>query len=204
MSMLSRALLCTAVALSSAASSQTQQAGEATPDWLSQAKIAADMEGITIGEAVRRARLQMLANQQAERFSQDDTFAGSWIEQDRNGFKVTYALRGGGNRAIAEPDLAAVAGFQNVRYSLREIADERRRLTHLLEAQGISVGFEGNVRQNRLFLYPSDAAKVRALVSSGALSLRDFVVVQDKPLRRRREAAVEGAGKTYGEWQTEM
>lgn len=191
-------LLLAAVASSPAAVAQTPQGSP--PDWLSQAKIIAEMQGITVGEAVRRSRLQILANRQAERFAQDDNFAGSWIQQDRNGYKVTYAFRGGGNRTIADPELAAASNFENARYSLREIADERRRLTRLLEAQGISVGFEGNVVQNRLYLYPGDPAKVKELVSSGALTLRDFVVVLDMPLKRRREAAIEGAGPTTGEY----
>lgn len=46
------------------------------PDWLSQAKIAADLEGITIGEAVRRARLQKLAIEQGERVCKRSRFCG--------------------------------------------------------------------------------------------------------------------------------
>ena len=70
-----------------------QQTTGGTPDWLSQAKIAAQLEGVTVGEAVRRARLQNLAIKQAERFATDPDFAGSWIERSGNALKETQYNR---------------------------------------------------------------------------------------------------------------
>jgi hypothetical protein len=67
-----------------------------------------------------------------------------------------------------------------------------------LRSAGIDASFELRVRENQLLLYPSDAAKLKGLVSSGALSLRDFVIIMDKPLVRRNEAAVSGGGPTSG------
>lgn len=177
---------------------QAQQPPTDNPDWLSQAKIVAAAQGISVGEAVRRERLQRLANQQAERFANDENFAGSWISQDRNGFKVNFAFKGGGAKAVGDADLAPVSSFSSTHYSLKEIHAERQRLTEALRSAGINVSFELRVRENQLLLYPSDAAKVKSLVSSGALSLRDFVIIMDKPLVRRAEAAISGGGPTNG------
>ncbi|HEX6375442.1 MAG TPA: hypothetical protein VFZ91_06950 [Allosphingosinicella sp.] len=151
---------------------------------------------VSVGEAVRRARLQRLANEQAERFASDEAFAGSWISQDRNGFKVNFAFKGGGARAIGEADLAGVSTFSSTHYSLKEIDAERQRLTEALRAAGVDASFELRVRESQLLLYPGDSAKVKQLVSSGALSPRDFVVIVDKPLIRRPEAAISGGGPT--------
>jgi hypothetical protein len=193
-------LIAAALAVFGLNAAQAQHPPTDNPDWLSQAKIVAEAQGISVGEAVRRARLQRLANEQADRFAADDSFAGSWISQDRNGFKVNFAFKGGGAKPLGDPDLAGVSTFSSTHYSLKEINAERQRLTETLKTAGIDVAFELRVRENQLLLYPSDAAKVRTLVSSGALSLRDFVVIIDKPLIRRPEAAVSGGGPTTGSY----
>lgn len=81
---------------------------------------------------------------------------------------------------------------------MKEIQEERRRLTAALRAEGINASFEIQPQQNRILLYPSDPAKLQTLISSGGLTLRDFVIVQNKPLTRKPEAAIEGGGDTSG------
>ncbi|WP_265530535.1 hypothetical protein [Sphingomicrobium marinum] len=181
-----------------AATAQEANPSGGMPDWVSQAKIVAEMEGISVGEAVRRARLQILADRQAEKFANDPEFAGSWIEHGRKNFRVNFAFRGGGAKTIADPELSAASNIENVRYSMKEIQDERRRLTALLESLGIDVGFELIVQRNQLILYPSDPVALNKLIADGSVTPRDFVTVAEKALVRRPEAVVKGAGATNG------
>jgi hypothetical protein len=169
-----------------------------TPDWLSQAKIVANMQNITVGEAVRRARLQALVDRQTARFEQDDDFGGSWIVQNKTGFTAHFAFKGGARRPIGDPELAQASSFENTHYSLKELHAERQRLGSLLKAAGIDAGFAVRIPTSQLELYPSDPAKVRQMISAGSLTVRDFVVVVDKPLRRHNESVVSGGGPTTG------
>ena len=153
------------------------------PDWRSQAEIVARMEGTSVDEQVRRGHLQNYVNEQLGRFVKDPDFAGAWMTRDSKRFIVNFAFKGGrGTRTIANPDLARVSTFVTVPHSQMEIDAERLRLGSVLAAHGISAGFGSDVENNRLKLYPSDRSKLLDLVSSGAVSIADFVVVKDGPL----------------------
>ena len=169
--------------LCSVEASAQQQPMPSHPDWRSQAEIVARMEGTSVDEAVRRGHLQNFLNEQHGRFAQDADYAGAWITRDSKRFIVNFAFKGGrGTRTIANPDLARVSTFVTVRHSQLEIDAERLRLGPVLARHGISAAFGSNVEANRLSLYPSDAKKLRKLVSSGVISIPDFVTVMDGPL----------------------
>ena len=171
-----------ALCVAGAASAQRQPM-PTHPDWRSQAVNVAKMEGTTVDEQVRRGHLQNFVNEQLGRFAQDAHFAGAWITRDSKRFIVNFAFKGGrGTRTIANPDLARVSTFVTVPHSQMEIDAERLRLGSVLAAHGISAGFGSDVENNRLKLYPSDRSKLLDLVSSGAVSIADFVVVKDGPL----------------------
>ncbi len=65
-----------------AATAASAQEQAAQPDWIEQARIVAQAEGISVGKAVKRARLQEKLNQAIKRFEGDPDYAGAWIEQD--------------------------------------------------------------------------------------------------------------------------
>jgi hypothetical protein len=173
-----------------------QESGQ--PDWLSQAQIAAQMEGVSVGEAVRRARLQILAMKQIERFASDPDFAGSWIERNANSFRMVFAFKGNAQKPISDPELAAASQSNSVRYSITELNAERQRLGQALGAAGLTASYVVRARENDLVIYPSDATKLRSLISSGSLTLAPFVKIEDGPLIVRNQAVVQGGGPTTG------
>lgn len=179
----------------------TSQAAAQQPDWLSQAKIVAQLEGISVGEAVRRERLQRLAAEHAARFSTDPDFAGSWIDRSNRGFKVVFAFRGGKQKAINDSELAGASTFQSARYTVGEIKSEVARLSKALKDRGIDAIFNFDAARNSVSLLSTQAQQIRALMTSGQLNVPDFFAVEEAagPLRRP-DALVEGGGPTYGEF----
>lgn len=151
-----------------------------------------------MGEAVRRAQLQLLAMRQIERFASDPDFAGSWIDRDANTFRMVFAFKGNAQKQIADPDLARVSQTTGVRYSIRELNAERERLGQALAAAGLTASYAVGARENDLVVYPSDAAKLRSLISSGSLSAAPFVKFEDGPLIVRDQALIQGGGPTTG------
>lgn len=127
-----------------------QETSGGQPDWLSQAQIAAQMEGVSVGEAVRRAQLQLLAMRQIERFASDSDFAGSWIDRDANTFRMVFAFKGNAQKQIADPDIARVSQTTSVRYSIRELNAERERLGQALAAAGLTASYAVRARENDL------------------------------------------------------
>jgi hypothetical protein len=176
-----------------------QQPTGDNPEWLSQARIAAQLEGISVGEAVRRSRLQSLAIEQADRFAkQDSDFAGSWIDRSGNTFRVIFAFKGNAQKRVSDPDLANSSQTTEVRYSRREILAERDRLGQALASHGVQVSFAVRQRDNNLLVYVSDAAKVRSLIDAGTLTIAPFVKLEDGALRETLQALIYGGGPTTG------
>lgn len=187
------------VTMVAAAANAQSPGGE--PDWLSQAKIVAQMEGISVGEAVRRAKLIQRAQRFAEKWKDDPDFAGGWIDKRNGGFKIVHAFRRGATKQIDDPELASVSSFATVRYSLGEMRREIQRVGKILAAAGIETVFSIDMEQNRVNLQTEDPGKVRNLVSTGQLTLGDFVFIVQGGTKRRPEALVEGGGPTYGEFR---
>lgn len=181
-------LALTGLIICSPVSGQETPAGP--PDWLSQAKIAAQLEGVSVGEAVRRARLQNLAMKQIERFASDPDFAGSWIERSATAFRMVFAFKGNAQKQIADPELAGASQTTSAPYSTRELNAERQRLGQSLAAAGLAASYVVRARENDLVVYPSDAAKLRSLISSGSLTVAPFVKIEDGPLIVRNQALV--------------
>ena len=119
------ALLTASTASSGIAVAQTDTS---QPDWIEQAKIVARMQGITVGEAVRRARLQEKVNRAIEQFQSDPDYAGAWIDQDARGFKANFAFRGGKKSALNDSELAAASSFPSVSRGMSDLAQARASL----------------------------------------------------------------------------
>jgi hypothetical protein len=182
--------------IGSPAASQETSGGQ--PDWLSQAKIAAQLEGISVGEAVRRARLQNLAIKQGERFAADPDFAGSWIERSGTTFRVVFAFKGNAHKTIVDSDLAGVSQTTAVRYSIKDLQAERQRLGQVLAKAGLMASYVVRTKENDLVIYPSDATKLRSLISSDSLTVAPFVKIENGPLIVGNQALVQGGGPTTG------
>lgn len=65
-----------AILLAGVTAANAQDVG-GQPEWIEQAKIVAQNNGISVGEAVRRARLQEKLNRAIKRFENDPDYAGA-------------------------------------------------------------------------------------------------------------------------------
>lgn len=202
MSMLARALIGIAFVVSASsvvAQTSNQRGGE--PDWLSQARIIAEMEGITVGEAVRRAQLIKRAQRLAEKWNDDSDYAGGWIDRRGGGFKIVHAFRHEKTKPVEDPELANVLTFASTRYSLAEMRREIPRVGRILQDKGIEAVFSIDMETNRVYLQTESVDKVNQLLGRGELTLADFIFVVQGGTKRNPEALVEGAGQTYGEFR---
>lgn len=170
------------------------QAGAGQPDWIEQAKIVAQMQGITVGEAVRRARLLEKVNREIERFQNDADFGGAWIDQDARGFKANFAFRGGKKPTLSDNELQSVSSFSPAGRGMSELAQARASIAKTLRQNGLKAAVSVDPRTQRMALYPEEPDKLRALIAAGTVTLPDFVEVKDGPLRFKPEYDVYGAG----------
>ncbi len=164
------------------------------PDWIEQAKIVARMQGITVGEAVRRARLQEKINRAIEKFQNDPDYAGAWLEQDASGFKANFAFRGNRRPSLGDTELQQVSTVAGANRSMGDLAQARASLAKMLRDQGLKASVSVVQRTQRMELYPEQPDKLRALIAAGSVKIPDFVDVKDGPLAFTPEYDVYGAG----------
>jgi hypothetical protein len=98
------------------------------------ARASAAANGISLGEAIRRIKLQNKAMELAERAAeQDPEFAGAYIVRDRANFRIKMARRGGPRGKITDDtELLQSTDEVNVRYSMKELRAERDRIQSAL------------------------------------------------------------------------
>jgi streptogrisin C len=189
--------LCTVLVAVGGPSVASAQQGQ--PDWIEQAKVVAQMEGVTVGEAVRRTNLQNKALREVERFSSDPDYAGSWIERDARNFKIHFAFKGSkaGAKTVTDPDLKQDSEVREARYSIRELEAERQRLASVLQSASLKAAFSIRAKENELLVHAGDAAAVgNAFTNAGGAA--PFVRIVNRVLYATPEAAVYGAGPVSG------
>lgn len=177
-----------------AATAASAQEQTAQPDWIGQARIVAQAEGISVGEAVRRARLQEKLNRAIKRFEGDPDYAGAWIEQDPTNYRIKLGFRGGRKPALSDPELQEASDFQATNRSLGDLAQARAALAKVLRVHDIKGTFTVDQRTQRMDFFPAQPERLKALVAAGTIVIPDFVEVKDGPLIDRPEADVYGAG----------
>lgn len=193
----STAMSGTAVAQTDPPSPASAQENGGQPDWIEQARILAQMEGTSVGEQVRRHRLQQKADKLHERFSSDPDYAGVQIDRKGSTFRISFAFKGTGKqRSVDDTELAGVSTFVPAAHSLSEIQQERQRLGRLLRENNLSAAFA--VRFQELQLFPDDPTRVKALIDNGTIVLAPFVKLREGPAKRVDEANIDGAGLMTG------
>lgn len=171
-----------------------QPANSSQPEWIEQAKIVARMQGITVGEAVRRARLQERVNRAIERFQNDPDYAGAWIEQDAKVFKVNFAFRGNKRPSLEDAELQQVSHVVGANRSMADLAQARAALAKMLREHGLKASVSVVQQSQRMSLYPEQPDKLRELIAAGTVTIPDFVDVKDGPLAFTPDFDVYGAG----------
>lgn len=195
--------LAAALALGATGSSLNAQEGGGQPDWLSQAKIVAEIEGVSVGEAVRRARLQVKADRQAEEFSSDPSYAGSWVVRSGQKYRLVYAFKGAGaaNRKASDDEVTQNTDFVDVSFSLQEIRAWRKQLLAALSKAPLKVSIDTDVKRNRLVLNTTDASALQTLLQSSSIGQPAFVEIGTEFLYVVPQAVVFGAGDITGPLQ---
>ncbi len=120
------------------------------PEWIEQAKIVAQADGISVGEAVRRARLQEKLNRAIKRFENDPDYAGAWIEQDSKNYRMKLGFRGGRKPALNDPELQEASDFQATNRSLGDLAQARASLAKEFRVHDLKGTFTVDQRTQRM------------------------------------------------------
>lgn len=190
--MLKRLLVAAAFGTATAAAAVQDTGGQ--PDWIEQARLVAAKEGITVGEAVRRARLSQKVQRAHERFYNDPDYAGAVVRQDARGFRATFAFKGGRQPDLADPELRDNSEVVSAPRSLSDLRNARATLGRQLRSQGISVAFTEDIETQSMKLFPNDPVKFQQAVRDAGISIPDFVEVQTSPLAITLEYDVYGSG----------
>lgn len=146
------------------------------PDWLEQAKIVAQMDGVSVGEAVRRAKLQQRMAEAEARLSENPNYAGSYIDRRGNGFKIVHRFKGAGAKpSTGDAELDTNSQFEASEVSMKELRDFQRVLSTALNTAKIVATITYDVPNGKLIVQTNDRAKIDALRTGGLLTIPAFV-----------------------------
>lgn len=164
------------------------------PDWLQQAKLIASQEGVSVGEAVRRIRLQQKAQRANERFFADPDYAGAIIAEDARGLRVKFNFKGGKRVSIDDQELSSNSDFAPALRSLVDLRQARADLGLQLRNLGLTGVFSETLATQSMDFYPADPAGLKAAMDAGRITFPDYVRVQNRPLDVKFEYDVYGSG----------
>jgi len=185
------ALLTASTATSGTAVAQTDTS---QPDWIEQARLVAAKDGISIGEAVRRARLQIKVHRANEKFFNDPDYAGAVILQDARGFRARFAFKGGKRADIDDQELRGISEIASARRSLGDLKKSREDLWGQLLPLGVRFAFTEDVETQTMKLYPDDPVKFQQAVREAGIQIPDYVEIQSAPLKPTPQYDVYGSG----------
>jgi hypothetical protein len=136
---------------------------DAAPDFIGAARVIAAQDGIPLGEAVRRIKMQERILRLQEKLLKEDpnNFAGIEIVADRTRQRVRVKYKGASSKrldaVVDDVDVRAESELAEARFSVAELLDAQSRLL------ASSAGFKGNVgvsldfAKNGLFVKVKDA-----------------------------------------------
>jgi hypothetical protein len=163
----SMALSLIAVAATSTASAQ---AGS-QPDWVSQAKIVAQMEGISVGEAIKRGNLERKLSEAASRFESDPDYAGSYIERTNKSYKIVHLFKGPTKqgRGTGDADLDAASENLGARFSMKELRDYMGIASPLMLPIDPNAYSSFEVKANTVTIHTSKTDEIRSALSANGV-----------------------------------
>lgn len=164
------------------------------PDWIEQARLVAAKYGISVGEAVRRARLEIKVNRANERFFNDPDYAGAVILQDARAFRAKFGFKGGKRPDLGDQELREIGEISSVSRSLADLKRTREDLWGKLLPLGVRFAFTEDVETQTLKLYPDDPADFQQAVRESGIEIPNYVAVQSSPLTAVPEYDVYGSG----------
>ena len=174
-----------------AAPAFAQSGSTGQPDWVSQAKIVAEMEGISVGEAIRRGNLERRLAAAIERLENDDAYAGSFIERDGKSFKVVHLFtRTGMSGKSGSANLESASEYRSARFSLGEIKTYQRKIVPTLASVDANSYSSIKIHDNALVIRTTNEAGVRAALGN----IPDFVRFETGGWHVGQDAAMSGGG----------
>ena len=154
------------------------------PELIRDARAYADDNGVTMGEAVRRLRLQERAGRLAARLAEQEpeTFAGLRVEHGRRfRIRARFTRNGAAALARANPDgeVAAETETDGAARSLRELEAEQASLNEAVRAAGVPFETYIDVGRNAVVLNVTDRTPVESLIGTGVVPPAVIVEVVD-------------------------
>ena len=172
--------------LPTAGMAQANDAG-GQPDWVEQAKIVAQMDGISVGEAIRRGKLEKRLADQVTRLEADANYAGSEIVREKNRYRIVHYFNNDAN-TLSDSDLDAVSDFRKVRFSMREMKDFQRTATKVLLSIDPTAYSTLVPSANRVRVFTTKPDELKAALGS----IPEFVEFQSGGWFTKNEAAMKG------------
>lgn len=168
-----------------------QGANSGQPDWVSQAKIVAEAEGISVGEAIRRGNLERRLSAAIDRMEKNDAYAGSFIERDSNSFRIVHLYTGTGTGGkTGSDDLESASEYRTALHGLGEIKAYQRSIVPTLTTVDANAYSSIKVRDNSLVIRTSNETAVRAALGT----VPEFVRFETGGWYVKPDAAMSGGG----------
>ena len=163
------------------------------PDWVEQAKIVAQMEGISVGEAIRRGKLERRLADQVSRLEADPNYAGSEIVRDKNQYRIVHYFNNDAN-TLNDSEIDAVSDFRKVRFSMRQMKDFQKAASKILFSIDASAYSTLVPSANRVRIFTIKPDEIKAALGS----LPEFVEFESGGWFTKNEAAMKGGGAISG------
>lgn len=164
------------------------------PDWIEQARLVAVKDGITVGEAVRRARLLEKVRRANERFFNDPDYAGAVIVQDGRSLRARFLFKNGKQPDLGDQELRDISDIAPAQRSFADFRKARETLLEQLAPSGASGTFTEDVQSQRMKFYPDDPDRFRQVVAENRIVVPDFIEVQTASARPTLQYDVYGSG----------
>ena len=194
--MFRRLFLLTILASAPAAGQPRDQGGQ--PDWIEQAKIVAQMEGVSVGEAVRRANLERRMAKQAERLEGTPGYAGSVIERDGKQFKIVHLFSDGRSAVdTGDAELDKNSEVRNVRFSMKQLKEYAKSISSSLAAIDPNAYTSFSAKDNKLYVTTNAIEAVKTALSVTG-TIPEFVEFKTGGFFVSTEASVTGGGPING------
>ncbi len=178
-------------------------AQEGQPDWLISAKSWAEVQNISVGQAIKQIRAQEKAVKLAEKLGQTDSdYAGSVFQRVKGAQKLILKYKRGSAKKLSaltnDPDLVAESSVEEAAFSLNDLVNAQEAFIAAAKNSG-SAQFSVGIRQdiNRVGIYSDNLDEVRTLISAANLDFAKFELINEK-LVSGTEAAISGGEKLKG------
>lgn len=158
------AIIIALLAISAQASAQSSDTS-GQPDWIEQAKIVSKMEGISVGEAIRRGKLERKLAEQQLRLESDPTYAGSEIIRDSKRYRIVHYFTTDAATS-GDAELDKESEFRKIRFNMKEMKEFQKSASQLIIAADANAYTTISASENRVYLFTSNAGAVTAALAS--------------------------------------